>query len=134
MATSRTPRSCLRYVVEREPGNTQAMANLVRVLADAGKTEDRSDWRRRSPSSSRSRRSPYFNRGMAAMRAGDLHAAKRRSSARSRARRTTTSSISGSRSRTSGSARREARKHLAIAVQNSTTRSDHDIYAAKLDR
>ena len=30
----------LRFVVDREPANTQAMANLVRVLADAGKTED----------------------------------------------------------------------------------------------
>jgi hypothetical protein len=28
----------------------------------------------------------------------------------------------------------QARRHLAIAVENSTTRSDHDLYAAKLDR
>jgi len=28
----------------------------------------------------------------------------------------------------------DARKHLAIAMKNSTTRRDHDLYAAKLDR
>ena len=28
----------------------------------------------------------------------------------------------------------DARKHLAIAMRNSTTRRDHDLYAAKLDR
>jgi tetratricopeptide (TPR) repeat protein len=28
----------------------------------------------------------------------------------------------------------DARKHLAIALQNSTRRTDHDLYAAKLDR
>jgi hypothetical protein len=27
-----------------------------------------------------------------------------------------------------------ARRHLAIAVENSTTRGERDIYAAKLDR
>ena len=27
-----------------------------------------------------------------------------------------------------------ARKHLALALRNSTTRRDHDLYAAKLDR
>jgi hypothetical protein len=26
-----------------------------------------------------------------------------------------------------------ARKHLAIAMENSTTRTDHDLYAAKLE-
>jgi predicted Zn-dependent protease len=29
---------------------------------------------------------------------------------------------------------RAARRHLALAVANSTTRGDHDLYAAKLDR
>jgi hypothetical protein len=28
----------------------------------------------------------------------------------------------------------KARAHLAIAAENSTTRNDHDLYAAKLDR
>jgi hypothetical protein len=29
---------------------------------------------------------------------------------------------------------RAADKHMALAVDNSTTRGDHDLYAAKLDR
>ena len=28
----------------------------------------------------------------------------------------------------------QARKHLTVAMKNSTTRRDHDLYAAKLDR
>ena len=67
----------LRFVLAREPANTQAMANLVRVLADAGQADESERLAaQRSPDWSPSRRSRYFNRGMAAMRAGDLHAAK----------------------------------------------------------
>ena len=28
----------------------------------------------------------------------------------------------------------QARKHLALAMESSTTRGDHDLYAAKLDK
>ena len=37
---SREAEPVLRYVLEREPGNTQAMSNLVVVLADLGRREE----------------------------------------------------------------------------------------------
>jgi Tfp pilus assembly protein PilF len=125
----------LRFVVEREPANTQAMANLVRVLADAGKTEES---QRLAAALARIEPEPpfaFFNRGMAAMRAGDLHAAKasfEREIARSPDYHEFHFWLAVAHVGLGETA--QARKHLAIAVKNSTSRSDHDLYAAKLDR
>lgn len=127
--------SVLRYAVAREPENTQAIGNLVRVLADAGKTEESA---RLAAALARLEPEPpfvYFNRGMAAMRAGDLYAAKK-SFEREIARSPDyhefhfwLAVVHVGLGETE-----DARKHLAIAVRNSTSRSDHDLYAAKLDR
>jgi Tfp pilus assembly protein PilF len=125
----------LRFVVAREPDNVQAMANLVRVLADAGKADESS---RVAAALARLEPDPpfaYFNRGMAAMRAGDLHAAKaafEREIARSPDYHEFHFWLAVVNVGLGETA--EARKHLAIAVKNSTTRSEHDLYAAKLDR
>ena len=124
-----------RYVVEREPSNVQALANLVRVLADAGKTEES---QRVAAALAKAEPEPpfaFFNRGMAAMRAGDLHAAKasfQREIARSPDYHEFHFWLAVVHVGLGETA--EARKHLAIAVKNSTSRSDHDIYAAKLDK
>lgn len=125
----------LRFAVSREPENTQAIGNLARVLADAGKTEESA---RLAATLARLEPEPpfvYFNRGMAAMRAGDLHAAKK-SFEREIARSPDyhefhfwLAVVLVGLGETE-----DARKHLAIAVRNSTTRRDHDLYAAKLDR
>jgi len=125
----------LRFVVDREPANTQAMANLVRVLADAGKTEDS---QRLAAALAKLEPEPpfaFFNRGMAAMRAGDLQAAKasfEREIARSPDYHEFHFWLAVAHVGLGENA--QARKHLAIAVRNSTNRSDHDLYAAKLDR
>jgi len=125
----------LRFVVEREPANTQALANLVRVLADAGR-KDESE--RVAAVLARLEPEPpfaYFNRGMAAMRAGDLHAAKasfEREIARSPDYHEFHFWLAVAQIGLGET--EDARKHLAIAVKNSTSRSDYDIYAAKLDR
>ena len=125
----------LRFVVDREPANTQAMANLVRVLADAGKTEDS---QRLAAALAKIEPEPpfaFFNRGMAAMRAGDLQAAKasfEREIARSPDYHEFHFWLAVAHVGLGENA--QARKHLAIAVRNSTNRSDHDLYAAKLDR
>ena len=76
----------------------------------------------------------YFNRGMAAMRAGDYARRKRCSSARStRARLLPRVPLLARASRTLGLGDvDDARKHLAIAMKNSTTRNERDLYAAKL--
>ena len=125
----------LRFVVEREPANTQALANLVRVLADAGR-KDESE--RVAAVLARLEPEPpfaYFNRGIAAMRAGDLHAAKasfEREIARSPDYHEFHFWLAVTQIGLGET--EDARKHLAIAVKNSTSRSDYDIYAAKLDR
>ena len=127
--------AALRFVLAREPRDTQAMANLVAVLADSGQTE--ASQRMAAALAQLEPEPPFvwFNRGMAAMRAGDLVAAKE-SFKREIARAPDYHEFhfwlavahlglgEGD----------EARKHLSIAVRNSTTRGDHDLYAAKLDR
>jgi Tfp pilus assembly protein PilF len=125
----------LRFVVEREPANTQALANLVRVLADAGKTAESQRLAAALAALEPEPPFAFFNRGMAAMRAGDLHAAKasfEREIARSPDYHEFHFWLAVVNVGLGDTA--EARKHLAIAVQNSTTRSEHDLYAAKLDR
>ena len=125
----------LRFVVDREPANTQAMANLVRVLADAGKTEDS---QRLAAALAKLEPEPpfaFFNRGMAAMRAGDLQAAKasfEREIARSPDYHEFHFWLAVAHVGLGENA--QALKHLAIAVMNSTNRSDHVLYSAKLDR
>jgi Tfp pilus assembly protein PilF len=125
----------LRFIVAREPANTQAMANLVRVLADAGNKDES---QRVAAALARLEPEPpfaYFNRGMAAMRAGDLHAAKasfEREIARSPDYHEFHFWLAVAQIGLGQT--EDARKHLAIAVKNSTNRNDHDIYAAKLDR
>ncbi|MFO1303374.1 MAG: tetratricopeptide repeat protein [Burkholderiales bacterium] len=125
----------LRHVVEREPDNTQALANLVRVLADAGKADESA---RFAATLARLEPEPpfaFFNRGMAAMRAGDLLAAKK-SFERELARSPDYHEFHFwlAVAEVGLGQTDEARKHLAIALKNSTTRKDHDLYAAKLDR
>ncbi|MFO1311226.1 MAG: tetratricopeptide repeat protein [Burkholderiales bacterium] len=125
----------LRYVVEREPDNTQALANLARVLADAGKTDESA---RVAAALAKLEPEPpfaYFNRGMAALRAGDLPAAKK-SFERELARSPDYHEFHFwlAVAQVGLGETDEARKHLAIALRNSTTRKDHDLYAAKLDR
>ena len=125
----------LRFVAQREPDNTQAMANLVRVLADAGKTEESQRFAEALAKAEPEPPFAFFNRGMAAMRAGDLHAAKasfQREIARSPDYHEFHFWLAVVHVGLGENA--QARKHLAIAVKNSTTRNDHDLYAAKLDR
>ncbi|HTP99351.1 MAG TPA: tetratricopeptide repeat protein [Casimicrobiaceae bacterium] len=125
----------LRFVLSREPANTQAMANLVTVLADLGKLDES---RKLAVTLDRLEPEPpfgFYKRGMAAMRAGDLTTAKAMFE-RELARQPDYHEFHfwlavvdvglGN--------NEEARKHLKLAMRNSTTRSDQDLYAAKLDR
>lgn len=125
----------LRHVLEREPGNVQAMSNLVTVLAELGRSDESqrvaATLRRIDPEPPFA----WYLRGMAAMRAGDLRAAKD-AFAKEVARAPDYHEFhfwlavamlglgEGD----------EARAHLALAMENSTTRRDHDLYAAKLAR
>jgi TolA-binding protein len=123
----------LRYVVSVEPGNRQALANLVPVLERLGRTQEAQEFAQRLASLEPQPPFHYFNQGMAAMHARDYARAK--------------SLFQQEVDRAAyyhefhfwlalanlglGDAK-EARKHLAVALDNSTTRFDRDLYAAKL--
>jgi Tfp pilus assembly protein PilF len=123
----------LRYVVSVEPGNRQALANLVPVLERLGRTQEAQEFAQRLASLEPQPPFHYFNQGVAAMHARDYARAK--------------SLFQQEVDRAAyyhefhfwlalanlglGDAT-EARKHLAVALDNSTTRFDRDLYAAKL--
>ncbi len=134
----RNPEAALRilaYVLAQEPGNTRVMANLALVLADLGRSAEADALNAR-----RAQLEPYppfsfFNQGREAMKAGDI--AKARDLFAKEVDRAAyyhefhfwlALAYMGLGDTDN------AKKHLAIARETSTTRSDHDLYAAKLDR
>ncbi len=125
----------LRFALAREPSNTIVMANLVSVLADAGKLDESDRLAARLAKLEPEPPFAFFKRGMAALRAGDLPAAKasfQREIARSPDWHEFHFWLAIALLGLGENA--DARKHLEVAMHNSTTRSDHDLYAAKLDR
>ena len=125
----------LRYVLEREPGNVQALSNLVAVLAALGRGEES---QRLAATLARIDPEPPFSwylRGMAALRAGDLRSARdafakevERAPDYHEFHFWLAVALLGL-----GEAD-EARVQLALAMENSTSRRDHELYAAKLDK
>jgi len=125
----------LGYVLEREPGNAQALSNLTLALEKQGRVAESGVLHRRL-----ARIEPYpafhfFDRGLAAMRLGDFKTA----------RALFASEVDrdpyyhefqfwlGVADLRLGNIE-EARKHLGLAVEYSPTRGDRDLYAAKLER
>ena len=125
----------LHHVLELEPENTQVMSNLALVFNDEGRVAEADTLTRKLE-----RLQPYppfhfFNLGMEAMRKGDFKTAK---------------------SLFTNEVHRdayyhefhfwlaaaclglgeidEARAQLTLAMENSSTRKEHALYAAKLDR
>jgi Tfp pilus assembly protein PilF len=119
-------------VLGREPGNLHVMSNLVSALNEQGRTAEASEWsqvmNRKDPNPPFS----YFNRGMEAMKAHDYV----------RARDLFAKEVDRApyyhefhywlaAAYVGLGEYAEARKHLKIAMENSTTHRDHDVYAAK---
>jgi Tfp pilus assembly protein PilF len=125
----------LRHVLEREPANTQAMSNLVVVLADLGRTDESQRLAAALKQIDPEPPFSHFNRGLAALRAGDLAAAKaafRTEIARAPDYHEFHFWLAVAHVGLGEHA--DAKRHLALAKKNSTTRRDHDLYASKLDR
>ncbi len=125
----------LSHLLEREPRNTQAMSNLIPVLNDLGRVEEAQRLAVRLQELDPDPPFSHFNRGMTAMRAGDLKTAKDEF-AREVARAPDYHEFHfwlGIAYLNLGELK-PARTHLTLAMQNSTTRRDHDLYAAKLAR
>ena len=125
----------MRFVLAREPENANAMANLVTVLNDTGRKAEADAVARKLAALEPNPPFYFFNQGMEAIRAGDFARARdlfKREIARDAYNHEfhfwLAMAYYGL-----GDAK-QAREHLTIAMENSNTRSEHDLYAAKLDR
>jgi tetratricopeptide (TPR) repeat protein len=125
----------LAYALEREPRNTIVMANLAHVYASQGRLAQAQALERRLAELEPDPPFAYFNRGLAAMRAGDYRAARdlfAREVDRDPNYHEFHFWLALALANLGDEER--ARRHLALAMESSTTRKDHDLYAAKLDR
>jgi Tfp pilus assembly protein PilF len=125
----------LAFALEREPRNTRIMSNLVGTLNDQGKVAEADGLRSKLEQIEPNPMFSYFDRGMRAMREGNYKAAR--------------DLFAKEVDRTPyyhefhfwlanaylalGDVDR-ARRELTLAFEYSTTRREHDLYAAKLDR
>lgn len=125
----------LNYALEREPGNTVVMSNLVLVLNDRGRSVEARALARKLQELEPYPPFYFFNRGLKAMREHDFKAAKTffakevdRDAYYHEFHYWLAAAYLGL-----GEVR-QAREQLAMALENSTSRTEHDLYAAKLDR
>ncbi len=124
----------LAHVLGREPANTRAMVNLAQVLQAQHRNAEAEALTQRAARLEPTPPFHYFNLGMDAMRRDDFRTA-RDLFAREVARAGYYHEFHfwlGVASFRLGEMD-QATKHLKLALENSTTRGDKDIYAAKLD-
>lgn len=120
-------------VLEGEPENTRAMANLAEVLARQGKIAESNALLRRLAQIEPNPPYYYFNLGLAAMKRNDYRSA-RDLFAKEVARADYHAEFHywlGLANFNLGDTE-QATKHLALAREYSTSRGDRDLYAAKL--
>ncbi len=124
----------LRHVLEREPGNVQVLANLASLLERGGRSSEAQALTRRLAQIEGYPPYHFFNLGMEALRSGELRTAR--------------SMFSKEVDRAAYQHEfhywlavtdyalgdlRQAREHLALALQHSTTPSARERYTAKLE-
>jgi Flp pilus assembly protein TadD len=125
----------LKLVLELEPGNTQVMSNLALVLNDQGRAVESAALTRKLEQLEPYPPFYFFELGLAAMRNGDFKEARvqfekevERDAYYHEFRAWLAAAYLGLGETT------QARMQLNAAMENSTTRKEHDLYAAKLDR
>lgn len=124
----------LRYALERRPDNRPAMANLVGALDKLGRGAEADTLRAQLAKVEPDPPFAFFRRGMAALRSGDYKTAKdlfEKEVERAEYNGDLHFWLAVAYLRLGDDA--AARKQLGYALQNSTTRNDHALYAAKLD-
>ena len=125
----------LERLLEREPGNTSAMSNLVQALERQGHTADAQRLAQKLAQIEPYPPFHFFDLGVATMRAGDYAAAKA----------LFTKEVEREAyyhefhfwlalAEFSLGEVTQARRQMALAIQSSTTPQDRELYAAKLDR
>ncbi|MDC8773073.1 tetratricopeptide repeat protein [Roseateles albus] len=124
----------LRHVLAQEPANTQAMSNLSLLLGDLGRHEEAAQWAQTLAQLQPYPPYKFFDLGLAAMRAGDYKKAR---------------DLFGKEIERSAYFHEfhfwmalanyglgdivAARQELGLAVENSTTPQDRQLYTSKLD-
>lgn len=124
-----------RHALRAQPNNTQALADLSSVLAAMGRDADARQVRQELARLEDFPPFHFFELGKSAVQRGDLEAGLaflKRELSRDPDYHEVHFWLAQA-YRDLGD-NRSARRHLTLAVANSTTRSDHDLYAAKLDR
>jgi Flp pilus assembly protein TadD len=125
----------LTHLLDRNPQDRQALSNLSIVLDGLGRTEESKAVRARLARSEPYRPYHFFLLGRAAMQRGDFQDAKSLFAKEvDRAKYNSEFHFWLGIANFRLGEMNEARKQLAIAVENSTTGTDHELYAAKLQR
>jgi Tfp pilus assembly protein PilF len=127
--------AALRRVAEREPDNVHALSNRVLALRDLGRGPEADALAQRLARLDPHPPFSYFHEGVAAYRQGRFDAARRlfaKEVARAPYHHEFEYWLAVSYLQLNDTER--ARVHLERAMQASTTRKDHDLYAGKLDR
>jgi len=125
----------LAYALEREPKNTKVMSNLIGVLFELGRIGEARDLARTLALVEPNPAFSYFERGRKAMQDGDFKVARELF-----AKEVTRAPYYHEFHYWLANAYfalgeiDSAKRELALALEYSTTRRDHDVYAAKLDR
>ena len=125
----------LRHVLEREAGNTRALANLALILDKQGRAAESALLHRELARIERHAPFHFFQLGVSAMQTGDFKQARdffAKEVERSPYYHEFHFWLGVAHFRLGEI--EQARRELTLALDNSTTRSDHDLYAAKLDR
>jgi Tfp pilus assembly protein PilF len=122
-----------QYVLDREPGNTRSMSNLAAVLFAGGETVAANALVQKLAQIEPNPPFAYFKRGMAAMEAGNYRLARDMFSKEvDRAAYYHEFQFWLALAYLGLGDTENARTHLTIAEENSTTRDDRNLYAAKL--
>jgi tetratricopeptide (TPR) repeat protein len=123
----------LHYVLEREPANVEAMSNLTVALREHGRIAEAEALSLKLKAIQPYPPFHFFNLGIAAMREGDFAAARDWFTKEvDRAAYYHEFQFWLALAYASLGENGPAKQHLALAMENSTTRKDHDLYANKL--
>ena len=125
----------LRHVLEREPDNTVALSNLARVLGEQGQSAEAALLAQRLAKIEPYPPFHFFDLGMTALRAGNFASAREMFTKElKRAAYHHEFHFWLAVANLGLGDKSEARKHLILAKENSTTVDDKALYSAKLER
>jgi len=125
----------LAYALEQEPRNLHVMSNLAPILAGLGRATESQALERRLAQLEPEPPFSFFHRGRAAMLQGDFRTARDLFEKEiDRAPYNHEFHFWLALALANLGEAQLAQRHLALAMENSTTRKDHDLYAAKLER